>query len=241
MNKEEVLAGLGFSANEAKVWLALHEIGPATAHEIRKQTKLHRANIYDALERLNRKGLVSHILKEGRRYFEASSPENLLTLVREKELAVQRILPELALARKFARQPNGAAVYEGVKAFQELLRGLLRHGEQIMVYGIPKIAPEYMKYFIPHFHNERIAKKIVMRHIYNHNAQARIAYLNSLPLTAARWLPSKYDSQVSTVICGDEIILTLWEEPISSVQIRNRTIADSYKRYFELLWADARR
>lgn len=69
-----------------------------------------------------------------------------------------------------------------------MLDGFLKYNEPILVYGIPKEAPEKMKTFIPHFHNRRIPQKIVMKHIYNHNAQERIKYLNTLPYTEARYL-----------------------------------------------------
>ncbi len=237
--KEEVLSDIGFSKNESKVYLALLELGSCTAGKIADMCKVHRTNVYDALERLHEKGIVSFIMKDNNKYFEACDPESLLLSLKEKEAQLNSILPQLKLSKQLAQHKSEAHVHEGVTAFCRLLDHFLEYKDPILVYGIPPVAPEMLKTFIPHFHKRRIAKKIVMKHIYNHNAQERIKYLNTLPLTEARWLPEKYDSLVSTNICGDEVFLTLWINPPHSIQIKNKTIADAYKNFFELLWKEA--
>jgi len=75
---------------------------------------------------------------------------------------------------------------------------------------------------------------------YNHNAKQRIAFLNKMKLTEAKYLPESFDSQVSTNICGDQVVIALWNNPITIIQIKNQAVADSYKRYFELLWKSAK-
>lgn len=237
--KEQTLLELGFSQNEVKVYLALLEKGLSTTTEIAKKTKLFRTNIYDALDRLMKKGLVSYIVKESKKYFDVSDPKNLLILLKEKELNLQKVMPEFELAKQLSKAKSEAYVFEGVKAFQTILDGFLKYNEPVLVYGIPRNAPELMKTFMPHFHKKRLEKKIAMKHIYNHNAQERIKFLNKIPLTEAKYLPSQYDSKVSTNVCGDEVVLALWTDPVFVIQIVNRQIANSYKNYFHLLWQDA--
>ena len=237
--KTKILEELGLSKNEAIVYLSLLEMGTGTVGEIAEATKLHRTNVSDALKRLLEKGIVSYINKDDKKVFEAGDPKKLISYLREKEMKIKRILPELELCKRMAKSKNSATIYEGVQAFQKILDGFLIHNDPILVYGIPREAPTMMKTFIPHFHKKRIAQKIVMKHIYNHNAQDRIKFLNSMPYTEARYLHSQYDSKVSTNICGDEVVLCLWVEPVFVVQIKNQHIADAYKNFFELLYRDA--
>ena len=68
-----------------------------------------------------------------------------------------------------------------------------------------------------------------MYHIYNEDAQDRIKYLNEMEYTKARFLPSKFDTNIMTLICGDSVLLTFWEDPISTILIENRAIAETYK------------
>jgi len=237
--KEQTLLELGFSQNEVKIYIALLEKGLSTPTDIAKKTKLYRTNIYDALDRLMKKGLVSYVINEDKKFFDVSDPKNLLVLLKEKELNLQKVMPEFELAKQLSKSGSQSCIFEGVQAFQKLLDSFLKYNEPILVFGIPKNAPELMKTFIPHFHQRRIAKKIVMKHIYNHNAQERINFLNKMPLTEAKYLPSQYDSKVSTNICGDEVVLALWTDPVFVIQINNKHIADAYRNYFNILWQDS--
>jgi hypothetical protein len=139
-----------------------------------------------------------------------------------------------------SKSKSDAFVYEGVKSFMNVLNHFLDYDEPILCYGIPKNAPGMLKTVLPHFHKKRIEKKIVMKHIYNHNAQERANELNKMPYTEARYLPEKFDSSVSTNICGDEVVLVLWIDIPIVIQIKNKKIAEAYKNYFELLWDAAK-
>ena len=55
--KEEVLLELGFNRNEAKVYLALLELGSGTAGDISKISEVHRTNVYDTLKSLLKKDI----------------------------------------------------------------------------------------------------------------------------------------------------------------------------------------
>ncbi len=237
--KEEVLESLGLTKNEVKVYLALLELGSSTSWEISKKVRIHRTNTYDALNRLVKKGLVSYITKKDKKFYDILDPLLLKNVLKEKELALDKVLPELLMSKRFAGEPSEASVLEGIHAFQKMLLSWLEFNEPILTYGIPKNAPEMMKNFIPHFHEVRIEKGIGMRHIYNFNAGERIDYLNTLPLTKARALPQKFESAVSTNICGDEVALVLWNETPIIIRIKNRQVAESYKEYFKVLWEGA--
>lgn len=238
--KSEVLEELGLSKNEVKVYLTLLELGESTSWEISKKVKIHRTNTYDALNRLVKKGLASYITKGTKKLYQILDPSQLKNVLKEKELALERVLPELLMSRKMSGEKSEAVILEGVHAFQKILLSWLDFNEPILAYGIPKNAPEMMENFIPHFHDARIKRNIPMYHIYNFNAGERIKYLNIMPLTEAKYLSQKFYSTVSTNICGDEIALVLWNENPIVIKIKNQQVADSYKAYFEVLWDGAK-
>ena len=68
----------GLTENESKVYLALVDHGPNLAGQISRKTGLHRRTVYDVTEMLIKKGLIGYILKNNRRYFEASNPNRIL-------------------------------------------------------------------------------------------------------------------------------------------------------------------
>ncbi|MBU1270375.1 MAG: helix-turn-helix domain-containing protein [Nanoarchaeota archaeon] len=85
MAEIDILEDLGLSEAEAKVYLALLETGSTLAGPIIKKTGLHRGTTYQILQRLIEKGLVSYVIKAGKRYFEATDPNRFLAILKEKE------------------------------------------------------------------------------------------------------------------------------------------------------------
>ncbi|MFH1590270.1 MAG: helix-turn-helix domain-containing protein [archaeon] len=236
----EALEEIGLSKNESKVYISLLEIGINSAGKIAKEADLDRTNVYDVLDKLKNKGLVSYVIKDGTKHFQAADPRILRTLLSEKERGLSTIMPQLKLLKNMTENKNETQTYEGLSAFTNILDNFLSYNDQILVYGIPAIAPEMVRFFIPHFHRKRIPMNIVMKHIYNYNAQDRIAYLNTLEHTEAKYLPKEFDSPVSTFICGDEVVMVLWEKKPITIRIINKQISEVYKKYFEILWREAK-
>ena len=234
------LINFGLTKNQAEIYIALLNLGSATANEIAKEVKIHRTNIYDSLQNLIKKGLASYIIKNKVKIFQPTDPENIRKLLKEKESQLNHILPKISSLYSQTSSKSYAKIYEGVNAFVNILYNFLEYNQPILAYGIPKIAPEMMRFHIHHFHNKRIPRKITMKHIYNFENKERINELNKMVFTEARALPIKYDSNVSTNICGDEVVLVIWTETPKVIQIINKEIADSYRNYFEILWKNAK-
>jgi sugar-specific transcriptional regulator TrmB len=234
------LLELGMTLNEARVYLALLEIGSSSVVEISRRCKIHRPNVYDSLQKLIEKGIISIITKDSTKYYQASDPSMLDKLLKEKELKLQGIMPELYTLFNMKKTRSFANVYEGIGAVTKILDGMLRHNKDILVYGIPRVAPEMIKFFIMNFHKRRIGQKIVMKHIYNFNAMERIKLLNSMPYTEAKYAPIEAESVVATHICGNEVALLIWTENPKVIQIIDKDVAESYRNYFNMLWALAK-
>ena len=240
MTKETILQELGFTHNESKVYLALLELGCVTAGKVTEKCQLHRANVYDALQKLVEKALVAFIMKDSHKYFQVTNPKNLNLLLEHNQARLNSILPELEMIYSTAKEEKSeTSIHIGVKAFQQLIYSLLEYNDEILIYGLPKFAPEKVKYFINHFHNDRMTKGIVMKHIYNENAKERITYLNDLKCTEAKFLPQEFDSTVSTMVCKNTVILTFWED-MKNIKITDPDVANTYRKYFYALYKMAK-
>jgi len=237
LDKEKVLEEVGLSKNESKIYLALLELGSVTVTQIADKTKLHRSNVYDALERLISKGIVTYIYVNDVKHYQATEPENLLNLVKEKELHLTQIIPELKLLHGLSKTKPRAQIFEGMPAFKLACYELLKYGKPLYMIGIPKDVPYRVRHWIDNFHRERIKRKIEFIHIYNHGAKERIKYLNTLPYTKARCLPEKYDSPVSILSCGEDVLIVMWDvEPLLFVRVHNPNFSKSFSKWFNLMW-----
>ncbi|MFC1697948.1 TrmB family transcriptional regulator [Nanoarchaeota archaeon] len=239
--QENILKEIGLSKNESKVYLTLIKNGGSTACKIAEISHVYRANVYEALDKLIRKGFATYITKNKTKIFHAASPNSLLLSLKEKENKLMSILPSMELNHELAEVKGEAQIFEGVKSFTKVLTQLLTYNETINLWGIPKVSISKLKYFISNWHRERIRKKIHINVIYNSNASDRVDYLNeNVKYHGARSLPPEYDTTVETGVCGDLVLLIDWRDPITIILIKNQNLADAYKMYFNVLWDKAK-
>ena len=84
MNKE-IFKQIGFTDGETKVYLALLKLGSTTAGPLTHKSRVSRSKVYEILERLMEKGLVSFIIKEKTKYFQAAEPSKIQDYLEKKE------------------------------------------------------------------------------------------------------------------------------------------------------------
>ena len=92
----------GFTDGEIRVYTALLEIGESSTGPIIKKSEITGSKVYEILEKLKAKGLVSHVTKEKTKYFQAAPPKRILDYVEQKEQelrqnkeAIKELLPQL--------------------------------------------------------------------------------------------------------------------------------------------------
>ena len=68
----QLLRKVGLTDGESKVYLALLELGSSTTGPIVKEADIAKSIVYQILDRLIQKGLVSYIVKEKTKYFPKS-------------------------------------------------------------------------------------------------------------------------------------------------------------------------
>ncbi len=236
----EILQQIGLSKNESKIYVTLSEIGLSSAYKIAKQSNIFKSNTYDTLKRLIEKGLVSHKTIEDKELYETTDPSYLLEILNKKRELANQIIPQLRLIQQTDQSHTKFNSYKGADAVISILTNFLKYKEPIYVYGAPKIAFEILKHRITNFHKERIKKKIKMYHIYNFEATSRIKTLQKMPYTPIKVLPELFDTQVTTMICGDETTFTIWNPPIKVMQIVDEEMSKAYIKYFQILWKQAK-
>jgi sugar-specific transcriptional regulator TrmB len=85
MMDTNILEKIGLSKAEIQVYLTLLKLGPAPSNRIVRETDLRKSTVYDSIRRLQEKGLVSYVIKDAKKYFEATKPDRLVEFVRDKK------------------------------------------------------------------------------------------------------------------------------------------------------------
>ena len=73
----QILEQIGLSKNEIKVYFALLELDQSSATPIIKKSNIPYSKLYQTLDKLLGKGLVSFVIKNNVKYFQANTPDNL--------------------------------------------------------------------------------------------------------------------------------------------------------------------
>ena len=238
----KTLESLGLSQNEAKVYLTLLKTGLTTATEIARESKLHRPNVYDSIHTLIDKGLASFITIEKTKKFKATHPKNLVLLLKQKEIDLQKIIPQLELEETLCNSKESfAEINQGLKAFRIAFFNLLDYNKTIYAFGIPKNVPQIVSSFINNFHKKRIEKKITMLHIYNEDARDRIKHLNTMEFTEAGYLPEQFNSPVTTITSGSEMLIIRWQPSLTFIRIIDDKLSETYQKYCTQLLKEAKK
>lgn len=244
---EKTLEKLGLSRNEAKVYLALLDTGLTSAKLIIEKTNLHRQLVYDALNLLIEKGLVSYVIQANRKYFKAANPKQFLDYfnkkrkeIQEEEQLFKKILPELETKRKSKLEEQEATIYRGLKGIKSLLDDIINERKELITIGTSDIKAEafsyHLKFNLPRFHKIREQKKIPFKILLSEDLKQRAKYFNTLKYSKAKILPKEFTSNSSTNIYGDKVSIMMWGSQPFGVLIKSKDIAEAQRKHFNLLW-----
>ena len=241
---EVILRKIGLTDNEIAVYLALLEIGPAATGAIIRKSGLHSSRVYECLGKLEAKGLVSYAIKANRKYFGATNPERLLDYLEERQrqieeekIDIKKIIPELAAKQKILRPVQEASIYSGFKGIRALLENLLDElkGGEYYVFGAEGGMQDVLGPYLKLYQKKKAKYKIKSKVIFSE--KARGTPLLQEYIGEARFAPSDVSSPTDTFVYDDKVIIFVWhEKPAFAVLINNKSVAQSYKAYFKLLW-----
>jgi sugar-specific transcriptional regulator TrmB len=236
----EVLESVGMNKSEIKIYIDLVKNRKSSALDISKRTTIHRSNTYDILRNLMEKGFVRESTQNNRKLFIAMEPEKIKDYLKQKEREIDLIIEQLKQYSDQNTTEEVVSITRGQFAVREMLIDMLKKNCTINAYGASNDAVEnFGEGFLEDYHKKRIRKKILMRHIYNVDATNRINYLNKMKYTEAKSLSKKYDTHVATIICDDNVYIVVFVNPVSIISIKNKEIAETYLKYFDLLWSKA--
>jgi len=238
MIMERTLEQAGLTRIESKIYLSLLDLGPSLAGMISRKSGVHRRSVYDAVERLIQKGLVSYIVRNNRKYFEAADPQSVLQFMRRKENDLTEKLPLLTAKYNATKEKQETTFYKGKNGLKSVFEDELNVGEEILILGASSRATEILAYYFHWFDKRRVAKKIPVRLIYNQSKRIK----HNIKLAKIKYLPSEYENPAAMNMYGDRVAIIHWskERPFA-ILIRDREIAEGYKKYFELMWKIAKR
>lgn len=231
------LEKIGLNLNEAKIYLALLELGQAQAGDISKKSQINRTTVYDSLERLIQNGLVTFVISANKKIFKPVAPKKLLNQIEEKENAVKEILPELESLFVQSKEKEETDIYKGRKGIKSILDDIL-HSKEYVAFGSSGKFLEIMQHDFIIFQKRKKELKISSRIILSESS--RKSETVKVSYAKFRFIADEFSAPTTTFVFRDRIAIIVWGETPVATLIKSKEVAKSYNNYFELLWKIAK-
>jgi len=245
------LTAFGLSDKEAKIYLALLELGTAKVSEVAKYSKINRATTYVVLENLKKRGLVGVSYDKKIRCYVASSSEILLHAARaeanrqiEIKENIESAIPELKALHKNTKHVPIVRVFEGKSGLINAFEDTLKCKEKLIrvISAVENIAGFLPDYF-PNYIKQRMKNGIKMHGIHPVETMAKkLIKLDEIKFDTPIIIPKdKYKSPADMAIYDDMINLMSSKDGGFAVLIQNKEMTEVMKSIFDLAWEEAKR
>ncbi len=250
MNFNE-LTQLGLTDSEIKVYLALLELDSSTVGPIIEKAKVQESKIYQILDKLKEKGLVSFVIKGKYKNYQASDPKNLIRILNERKRKIEdeeekisrELIPKIEARRKTKEETQEALVFEGLNGLKTAYNYLLdtmNSGEEYYVFNLgEELSKQEIINFFTNYHKKRVEKKVKIKFIAPTEVKDIVKKNYNWKLVEYRYTDRKFP--IGTLIFKDHVMtLSIKEEPTVFI-IKSKTNYEYYKSFFEDMWKIAKK
>jgi len=244
--EKKTLKELGLTKNEIEVYMTLLKLGQANVSLVAERSGIYRPYVYDTLERLQEKGLVSFIIKESKRFFQATNPSQLLEIEREKLKELEKTIPKLNQLISLPKEETKIQVYLGKKVVRIIQKDVLKtllnqkgNKKENLVIGVDEkkfmeTDPVIMEQFFFQIKKHKLKERVLVR--------KGDTYLPAYKSTTTyKFLPKEFFDPTSTFIYGNKVAIIIFGQPLYALIIESKILSKAYRKQFDLLWKIARK
>ena len=241
---EKLVQELGLTKNEALAYLTLVKIGKSPSGKLVHEAGISSGKVYETLGKLIDKGLAKVVVENGVKQFIANDPRTLLSYLqdkeaelREKQQALEKILPDLEKLKNFDEKLETVSLVKGFRGISPLVYSALEQGADIKVMGLRSSKNVPFNNFWKSWHRRRVDLKKDAQMLFSDTGTEYWRFFQGLPHTKVRELLSLSPSAV--MIIDDNTFIFSYAEEFVCIHILSAAIANSFRSFFEGLWVFA--
>lgn len=243
MHIRKIIEQLGYSSKEATVYAAALKIHDATISEIAEEAHLPRTTTKYIMKRLAEQGLLATYIKKRRAIWNAENPDVLLVRLKEREAALQEVLPQL---HAMLNEKNGKPIirfYSGTAGIRRILDDIIAAKYNIRSLTSYDDMAVFLEEYFREFIEERRKHFLRVQFITNRSAETETLRKHDPDmLRQTRYLPSSFALKNGLFIYGDKIaVISLNKKMPTGITIQDRNIADTQALLFDSLWEQCER
>ena len=245
------LKKIGLTEGEIKIYDTLLELGESTRTKLAKKSGISPSKIYDVANRLLEKGIISSVKKDGVIHFSAADPERLYDflqmkeseLKKEKDL-VDKLLPTLLLKFQEKADKTDVEVFYGWKGMETCYDDIIKtlgKGEYDYIFGASQGHDvKRADLFFLRYYKKKKKKGFSSKIIFNENVRgnkSRTGLHKEAP-NEIRFLHQDTFTEIN--FYKDTVLFVmLFKKPIV-IRVKNKEAADSFKKFFDTMWKQAK-
>lgn len=238
--KLDILRKLGLSDGEIKVYNALLDIGVSKINKIHEKVGIDRRNIYDILNKLIERGLVSYIEENNKRVFKITNPEKILSYIEEKKsnlneikTEVSKVIPKIQEIYQSRKNDIFAEIFKGPEGMKAVWDDMLNY-DAIYWIGSGMYVPDQFPAYWNDWNKRRLKRKVKSFHLFRYEKRKET---NKKQFTDCKFLPKEFSGNPTvTVAYGNKVAQLLFGEYINVFVIESKELAENYKKYHKYLW-----
>lgn len=240
------LIHLGLTEKEAKVYVALLELGQESVQQIAVKASVNRATTYFILDSLMKRGLASKVQKDEIIYFSPESPSHLINVLKKQEADIQQkiknfenILPHLRGIFSLSEHKPVVRYFEGKEGLNAIRRDFLEiyDKEMNVIFSHEEVDKVFSKIENQLYRAERKRRNILVKGIYiskNNTIQNdQYTFLVKIPY-------EQFPITSDITIYGNKVAIASLKGYLSGVIIENEEITKTLRSVFRLAFAKAK-
>ncbi|MFH1218665.1 MAG: helix-turn-helix domain-containing protein [Candidatus Peregrinibacteria bacterium] len=246
MEMAQKLVDFGLSEKEAKVYLALLELGPSSVTEVARRARVTRTNSYHLLNSLLAYGLVSSNEGESKVIFSAERPHRLQYLLKERMgeaerrfTEVKELMPELNSLYHDPGQKIRVRYYEGVEGIIAAYEDTLTSKGKIFGYASVEHQHSFFPGYFPEYYERRTQKGIKVECFLAEDEDSlRIKSLDKKQLRTTRIVPKSFAISPEINIYDNKVAILSLKERFGVI-IESGAVTDAFRKMFVLAYERA--
>ncbi|MBI4170217.1 MAG: hypothetical protein HY514_00845 [Candidatus Aenigmarchaeota archaeon] len=239
-----VLEKFSISPTAAKVYLALLDLGKASADAIAKRAGTYKANVYDALDRLIEAGMATYITEGRKKLYTPTSPEKLIQVAEEskqKELEkfdeleedIKKIMPQLSAKYNSVKEKDIFEMYKGKKGYRAMILDVLRENPRYWKgFGNLQVQEFFQHDFRKWFKNT----KFMLFSTKSEAVLKRLKEARKCTRVKIIWLPEELYMPVVWTLFGNNLLIIIYEPDIIAFRMKSDSIVKTFSNQFDYLW-----
>ena len=241
------LEQLGLSPDEARVYLALLELGGGYVSQVAKKAGKQRATCYYTLALLLEKGLATRVQRGSYQFFSPETPQKIVSISQAKLKLAEELLPELLSVRNSLAKKPKVRFYEGAAGIESIFLETLNAQHEILGWTDLEALFAFSPDFFRRYLRDKVARKISTRYIAPKPADVNkllkalsAKTLNSTLLEVLFVNPKEFPFKNEIAVYQNKVaVMSLAKDETIAFLIESYTLAESMRSVFNLAWLGA--